>query len=133
MSFHRSSLITLLLNISSGKTVTRLDYQAYSKLAIKTMAKILRDTREKFTRSTHQTDQEPVSAVVKSVVYHRLGTVPVGEPSIVIAVSSPHRKESFLACEHILEEVKEKVQIWKREFYDGEEEDEAEWKTNFAP
>ena len=47
----------------------------------------------------------------------------MGEPSIVIAVSSPHRKEAFMACEHILEEVKLKAQIWKREFYEGEREE----------
>ena len=59
-----------------------------------------------------------------------MGTVPVGEPSIVIAVSSPHRKEAFIACEHILEEVKLKAQIWKREFYEGENDEDAEWKAN---
>ena len=48
----------------------------------------------------------------------------------VIAVSSPHRKEAFRACEFILEEVKQKVQIWKREFYGGEDESGAEWKSN---
>jgi molybdopterin synthase catalytic subunit len=69
-------------------------------------------------------------AIIKCAIHHRLGTVPVGEPSIVIAVSSPHRKESFIACEHILEEVKLKVQVWKREFYEGEGEDTAEWKAN---
>ncbi len=118
---------------SAGKTVTRLDYQAYSSLAIKTMANILRDARNKFARSDHQTNEQQVSAVIKCAVHHRLGTVPVGEPSIVIAVSSPHRKESFLACEYILEEVKAKAQIWKREFYEGEIEDDAEWKSNNAP
>lgn len=98
------------------------------------MSNTLCDARRKFTRSGHQaTDDKPVSAVVKCTAYHRLGTVPVGEPSIVIAVSSPHRKESFLACEYILEEIKLKAQIWKREFYEGEKDDEAEWKTNFAP
>jgi molybdopterin synthase catalytic subunit len=50
--------------------------------------------------------------------------------SVVIAVSSPHRKEAFRACEQILEEVKEKAQIWKREFYEGEDESSAEWKAN---
>jgi molybdopterin synthase catalytic subunit len=48
----------------------------------------------------------------------------------VIAVSSSHRKEAFDACEFILEEVKKKAQIWKREFYEGESEDTAEWKVN---
>jgi molybdopterin synthase catalytic subunit len=48
----------------------------------------------------------------------------------VIAVSSPHRKEAFAVCEEILEEVKKKAQIWKREYYEGEDESEAEWKVN---
>ncbi|KAH9858117.1 molybdenum cofactor synthesis 2 [Lenzites betulinus] len=113
--------------------LTRLDYQAYSKLAIKTMADILRDAHSRYTRSQHEPADSGVShanAVIRSAVHHRLGTVPVGEPSIVIAVSSPHRKEAFMACELILEEVKLKAQIWKREFYEGEREEDAEWKAN---
>jgi molybdopterin synthase catalytic subunit len=50
--------------------------------------------------------------------------------AIVIAVSSPHRKEAFVACERILEEVKRKAQIWKREYYEGEDDSTAEWKAN---
>ena len=50
--------------------------------------------------------------------------------SLVIAVSSPHRKEAFMACELILEEVKRKAQVWKREYYKGEDESTAEWKAN---
>ncbi|KAI0655159.1 molybdenum cofactor synthesis 2 [Cubamyces menziesii] len=119
-------------NSFKGKVVTRLDYQAYSKMAIKTMANILRDAHSRYTRSDHHTtpSDTKASSLIKSAVHHRLGTVPVGEPSIVIAVSSPHRKEAFVACELILEEVKMKAQIWKREFYEGEREDEAEWKAN---
>lgn len=109
--------------------VTRLDYQAYSKVAVKTMASILHDTRTQTSRSEHHI-QGTVSSIIKCAVHHRLGTVPVGEPSIVIAVSSPHRKESFVACEYILEEVKRKAQIWKREFYQGEVDEAAEWKEN---
>lgn len=114
--------------------VTRLDYQAYSKLAIKTMAEIVRNAHSTYTRSEHHTAQigPPAQSLIRSAVHHRLGTVPVGEPSIVIAVSSPHRKEAFMACEQILEEVKLKAQIWKREFYEGEREEEAEWKANVA-
>jgi len=48
----------------------------------------------------------------------------------VIAVSSPHREEAFVACESILEEIKGKAQIWKREFYEGEDEATAQWKEN---
>lgn len=96
------------------------------------MADILRDAHSRYTRSDHQTADSDARAtsLIRSAVHHRLGTVPVGEPSIIIAVSSPHRKEAFMACELILEEVKLKAQIWKREFYEGEREDEAEWKAN---
>ena len=126
-----TSPYTRISRRSIGKVVTRLDYQAYSKLAIKTMADIVRAAHTTYGRSSHSPDQSsPGTSLVRSAVHHRLGTVPVGEPSIVIAVSSPHRKEAFRACEFILEEVKVKVQIWKREFYEGEREGEAEWKTN---
>ncbi|KAJ3479612.1 hypothetical protein NLI96_g8940 [Meripilus lineatus] len=113
-----------------GKVVTRLDYQAYSKLAMKTMMSIIHAAHERCSRSTHHTENKPVSAIIRVAVHHRLGTVPVGQPSIVIAVSSPHRRESFEACEFVLEEVKQKAQIWKREFYEGESEETAEWKAN---
>ncbi|KIP11375.1 hypothetical protein PHLGIDRAFT_99520 [Phlebiopsis gigantea 11061_1 CR5-6] len=116
-------------NSFKGKVVTRLDYQAYSKVAIKTMASVLRDARTQGSRSEHHTPGT-VSPILRCSVHHRLGTVPVGEPSIVIAVSSPHRKESFVACEYILEEVKRRAQIWKREFYKDEPEETAEWKEN---
>jgi molybdopterin synthase catalytic subunit len=98
------------------------------------MAEILRDARTSAVRNEHAASDQPhnVSSLVKCAAYHRLGTVPVGEPSIVIAVSSPHRKEAFVACEYILEEIKAKAQIWKREYYEGEEEGEAEWKANRA-
>ncbi|KAF7793345.1 hypothetical protein EIP86_004457 [Pleurotus ostreatoroseus] len=119
-------------NSFKGKVVTRLDYQAYSRLAIKTMSSILDDARQHICRSAHSPAGEAVPTLIKCAIHHRLGTVPVGEPSIVIAVSSPHRKESFLACEYILEQVKLKAQIWKREFYEGAGEDEAEWKANYA-
>lgn len=74
------------------------------------MADIIQRARQQTARSEHH-DEGYVSSIIKCAVHHRLGTVPVGEPSIVIAVSSPHRKESFVACEYILEEVKRKAQI----------------------
>ncbi|RDB28780.1 Molybdopterin synthase catalytic subunit [Hypsizygus marmoreus] len=117
-------------NSFEGKSVTRLEYQAYSKLAIKTMADIMHEAAALVSRSTHRTSSQAVPALIRCAVHHRLGIVPVGEPSIVIAVSSPHRKEAFVACEWILEEVKRKAQIWKREFYEGEDDNTAEWKAN---
>lgn len=125
----RTSSMTYHVNNPTGKVVTRLEYQAYSKLAIKTMVQILQDAR-KAVISAHQPPLHNVSPLISCTVHHRLGTVPVGEPSIVVAVSSPHRKEAFAACERILEDVKEKAQIWKREYYEGVREEEAEWKAN---
>jgi molybdopterin synthase catalytic subunit len=66
-----------------GKVVTKLEYQAYSKLAIKTMAKSISDACTLSGRSEHQPEGDAVnSALIKCAVYHRLGTVPVREPSI---------------------------------------------------
>jgi len=117
------------LHSISGKRVTRLEYQAYSKLAIKTMAEILRTSHDMLSRSELNQEHD-IPSLIRCAVYHRLGTVPVGEPSIVIAVSAARRKLAFVGCETILEEVKRKAQIWKREYYEGEKEEEAEWKAN---
>ncbi|KAL4070900.1 molybdenum cofactor synthesis 2 [Scleroderma citrinum] len=115
-------------NSFRGKVVARLEYQAYSKLAIRTMTEIV--IRQ--LAAGDSTSHTAASTIISCAVHHRLGTVPVGEASIVIAVSSPHRKEAFVACEQILEEVKEKAPIWKREYYDGEDEETAEWKANYS-
>ncbi|THH16805.1 hypothetical protein EW146_g3886 [Bondarzewia mesenterica] len=112
------------------KVVTRLDYQAYSKLAIQTISDIITMA---VSRSSHHHMPGSVPSLLHCAIHHRLGTVPVGEPSIVIAVSSPHRREAFVACELILEQVKAKAQIWKREFYKGERPEDAEWKANAEP
>ncbi|KAL7411652.1 Molybdopterin biosynthesis MoaE [Mrakia frigida] len=97
------------------KPVSHLSYTSYSPLALKTILSIL--TR---TRSLHPT-------LLHLSCHHRLGTVDPGQTSIVIAVSSPHRREAFEACEWVLEEVKRKVQVWKREVYGtGEVLDQAQ-------
>jgi len=66
--------------------------------------------------------------LIKIVIAHRIGVVPPSETSIVIVVSCGHRRESFAACEWILEAVKKKAEVWKREMYEGEE---GVWKANF--
>ncbi|KAG6851169.1 hypothetical protein H0H93_015179 [Arthromyces matolae] len=117
-------------NSFQGKTVTRLEYQAYSKLAIKTMADIIHEAVANIEHSEDENPPQVSPSIIRTAVHHRLGSVSVGEPSIVIAVSSPHRRESFVACEFILESVKRKAQIWKREYYEGEPDHVAEWKVN---
>ena len=109
----------------------RLEYQAYSKLAVKTMKDIFLSAHENATLSEHAVlSGPPVSPLLHCAVHHRLGVVPVGEASIVIAVSSPHRKEAFVACEYLLEQVKLNVPIWKKEVY---ESGEPRWKENYPP
>ncbi|KIM48247.1 hypothetical protein M413DRAFT_61904 [Hebeloma cylindrosporum] len=117
-------------NSFKGKTVTHLEYQAYSKIAIKTMFDIAHGAMESVSCADDPQIHTVTHPGIRCSIHHRLGTVPIGEPSIVIAVSSPHRKEAFSVCEEILEEVKKKAQIWKREYYEGEGESEAEWKVN---
>lgn len=141
----------------SGKIVVKLEYEAYTKLAMKTMEKIIEETHrmtwpdptpshlpahpppsDPSPSSASVSSESPLqphpppSSIIRIAIHHRLGTVPVGEPSIVIAVSSPHRKEAFRACEWILEQVKMKVQIWKKECYDEREGGGSEWKANFV-
>lgn len=58
---------------------------------------------------------------------HRLGTVPIGEESILIAVSSPHRQAAWRAGEEALEACKARVEVWKREEFEGEE---GVWRAN---
>ncbi|KAJ9120837.1 hypothetical protein QFC22_002771 [Naganishia vaughanmartiniae] len=123
-----------------GKRVTKLTYEAYTPLCMKTLAKIVGSARKLPALSTTHhavatTSPANEQRLTRLAVHHRLGEVPVGEASIVIAVSSPHRREAFEACEYLLEEVKKKAQIWKREWYleeGGTEDDESAWKENFS-
>ncbi|MEW5739241.1 MAG: molybdenum cofactor biosynthesis protein MoaE [Myxococcota bacterium] len=93
---------------SKGKKVTRLDYEAYAPMAEKKLAEIASEARAKW----------PGADVA---VMHRVGTLKPGELAVVIAVSAPHRKEAFRACEFVIDRLKEDVPIWKKEYAeDGE-------------
>jgi len=129
-SIHSSVSLCAPISVP-GQVVTRLEYQAYSKMAVMTMTNIFLSTHANATRSEHAVSSgPPVSPLLRCAVHHRLGLVPVGEASIVIAVSSPHRKEAFVACEYLLEQVKLNVPIWKKEVY---ESGEPQWKANHPP
>lgn len=84
------------------KTVVRLEYEAYDNMAIKEMKNICNVIREKW------------STVKNIAIYHRLGNVPVKETSIIIAVSSPHRKDALEAVDFCINEFKRLVPIWKK-------------------
>lgn len=93
---------------SRGKRVTRLDYEAYGPMAQKKLAQLGEEARARW----------PGTQVA---VVHRLGTLIPGDLAVVIAVSAPHRKDAFRACEFVIDKLKEDVPIWKKEYAeDGE-------------
>ena len=95
-------------NHARGKHVTGLTYEAYPEMAEAEMRKIAAEVYA----------QWPGCLVA---MLHRIGTLAIGEVSVAIAVATPHRKESFEACEFAINRLKETVPIWKKEAYaDGE-------------
>ena len=94
---------------SRNKKVRFLEYDAYPEMAEKKMRDILEEVRQKWPEQ-------------RAAIVHRVGTLGIGEASVVIAVGSPHRGESFEACRYVIDRVKQEVPIWKKEvFTDGEE------------
>jgi molybdopterin synthase catalytic subunit/molybdopterin converting factor small subunit len=97
-------------NHSRGRAVLRLEYEAYEPMAKSKM----RDLAAELRRDFH---------VSRVVLVHRLGGIQIGEASILIAVTSPHRKASFDACRYAIDAFKRTVPIWKKEFF----EDGSAW------
>lgn len=95
-------------NNTRDKSVKHLVFEAYEKMAIKEMAKIIDESVLKWD-------------LKKMVIHHRTGLVQVGESAVVIACSSAHRKAAFDACEYAIDRLKETVPIWKKEFFDDGE------------
>jgi molybdopterin synthase catalytic subunit len=94
---------------SRGRTVTHLDYEAYEAMAEKVMEEIADALRAKYE----------LTAIA---IHHRIGRVTIGETSVVIAVSAPHREDALAACKDAIDELKERVPLWKKEVYEGGEE-----------
>ncbi len=95
-------------NHARGKHVTGLTYEAYPEMAEAEMRKI---AQEVYTRWPD----------CRVAMLHRIGKLEIGDVSVAIAVATPHRKESFEACEFAINRLKETVPIWKKEAYaDGE-------------
>lgn len=90
-----------------GQTVVRLDYEAFEAMTGPEMDRIFARCRATL----------PSDACVRMVCAHRVGTVGVGEPSVVIAVASPHRDAAFLACRFLIDELKKTLPVWKKEIY----------------
>ena len=97
-----------------GKKVAKLSYEGYVPMAENELRKLCDEATEKFS-------------VQKIAAVHILGDCPVGEASVILACSSPHRKDSLQCCEFLIDELKARVPIWKREVYEG---DDSIWKEN---
>ena len=95
---------------NDGHDVTKLEYECYESLAIKEGNKILGEAIEKF-------------GLIDAFCIHRIGTLEIGETAVVVVATSGHRDEAFKGCRYIIDEVKCRVPIWKKEHYqDGETE-----------
>ncbi|MBK5279733.1 MAG: molybdenum cofactor biosynthesis protein MoaE [Bacteroidia bacterium] len=92
-----------------GKTVRWLEYEAYEAMAVAELRKIIDVATQRW-------------GLLGCAVCHRVGTLKPGETAVAVAVSAPHRKESFEACEFIVDELKIKVPIWKKEVFENGEE-----------
>jgi molybdopterin synthase catalytic subunit len=89
-------------DLTGDRVTVALDYEAYPGMAEKKMAEIEADTRARWQ-------------VGDIAMVHRLGHLDVGEVSVAVAVSCPHRAEAFAACRHAIDRLKEMVPIWKKE------------------
>jgi len=94
---------------SRGRTVEHLEYEAYEGMAEQVMAEIVGRLKERYD-------------VCDIAIHHRTGRVDIGEPSVVIAVSAPHRQDALAACKDAIDTLKEHVPLWKKEVYEGGEE-----------
>jgi adenylyltransferase/sulfurtransferase len=90
---------------NDGRRVLRLEYEAFEALAIKEGSRIVQQAIEKF-------------GVSRAACVHRVGDLAVGELAVWVGVSAAHRQEAFAACRYIIDEVKHRVPIWKKEHYE---------------
>ncbi len=92
-----------------GRKVMHLEYDAYPEMATKVMQRIADEVNERFN-------------IAESAIQHRTGRLEIGETSLLVAVSSAHRREAFEACQALVDRFKEEVPIWKKEVFEGGEE-----------
>ena len=103
-------------NHNMGRSVQYLEYDAYESMAVKKLREVADEVCAKF----------PVTGIA---ALHRIGRLEIGETSLLVAVSSPHRKEAFEACHYAVDRIKETVPVWKKEVW----EDGSEWIEGHVP
>ncbi len=100
-----------------GQSVERLDYEAFTAMAGPEMERIFADCLEQHGPGSAAPARDPATRRLRMLCAHRTGTVGVGEPSVVIAVASPHRDSAFAAARHLIDTLKERLPVWKKEVY----------------
>jgi molybdopterin synthase catalytic subunit len=91
-------------NENEGRPVRHLEYEAYEEMALPLMEQIAAEARRRFS-------------ITEVRIVHRLGRLEIGEASVAIAVTAPHRGAAFEACRYAIDTLKATVPIWKKEFY----------------
>ena len=94
---------------SRDRTVEYLEYESYEDMAVELLTRLAADLRERH-------------GLTGVAIHHRTGRVEIGEASVVIAVSAPHRAAAFAACREAIETLKTEIPLWKKEVYEGGEE-----------
>ena len=107
---HRAGAVVTFLGtvreFTEGRQTASLDYEAYSEMAEQTMRQVEQEARERWP-------------ITECVVVHRTGRLELGDVSVAIAVSCPHRAEAFETCRYLIDRIKELAPIWKRENWAG--------------
>lgn len=101
----------IVRNHNEGKAVLHLEYEAYESLAVNEAAKILNEAQQNFS-------------IISAVCVHRTGLLNIGEAAVFVGVTSAHRDASFQACRFIIDEIKTRLPIWKKETY---QDGAADW------
>lgn len=97
--------------------VSGIDYSAYEEMVRTQLERILTDAAARWPEA-------------RIAVQHRIGHVPTGEPSVAVAAAAPHRADAFDACRQVIEELKRRVPIWKKERFD---DGSTEWREHRGP
>ena len=109
-----ASFLGVTRNSFQGRDVDHLEYEAYAPMAEREMARIGTEIAERWP------------SVTGIAIAHRIGRVEIGETSVAVVVSAPHRRDALAACAHGIERLKSGLPVWKKEvFTDG-----SEWREN---
>ena len=104
-----ATFVGTIRNASRGRSVVHLQYEAYEGMAEQVMEQIADELR----------DRHDLCAIA---IHHRTGRVGIGEASVAIAISAPHRQDALAACKEAIDALKQRVPLWKKEVYEGGQE-----------